>query len=87
MFIKRLHINRIWKRLLKSLRLSPLSLAVKCQLMFGLAVVLTLTIALILPYIWMRQLVKKVYLDTERARAEMLLYRQHFQLEDSGQAA
>ena len=87
MFIKRKHINRIWKKLLKCLRLSPLSLAVKCQIMFGLAVVLTLIIALILPYIWMRQLVKTDYLDTERARAEILLHRQHFQLKDSSQAA
>ena len=72
---------------MKFLQLSPLSLAVKCQLMFGLAVALTLIIALILPYIWMRQLVKTDYLDTERARAETLLYRQHFQLKSSSQAA
>ena len=65
MSIKRYKIGRIWKRLLKSLKLSPLSLAVKCQLMFGLAVVLTLIIALILPYIWMRQLVKKDYLEEQ----------------------
>jgi two-component system sensor histidine kinase BarA len=84
--MKRFRINRIWKRMLKSLRLSPLSLAVKCQIMFGLAVVLTLIIALILPYIWMRQLVKTDFLDTERAKAETLLYRQHFQLKGSGQA-
>jgi len=55
--------------------------------MFGLAVALTLIIALILPYIWMRQLVKTDYLDTERAMAEILLYRQHFQLRSSGQTA
>ncbi len=87
MSIKRYKISRIWKRMLKFLKLSPLSLAAKCQLMFGLAVVLTLIIALILPYIWMRQLVKKDYLDTERARSEMLLYRQHFQLKGTGQTA
>lgn len=87
MFIKRYKIGRIWKRLLKFLKLSPLSLAVKCQLMFGLAVVLTLIIALILPYVWMMQLVKKDYLDTERARSEALLYRQHFQLKGTAQAA
>ena len=87
MSIKRYKIGRIWKRMLKFLQLSPLSLAVKCQLMFGLAVVLTLIIALILPYIWMRQLVKKDYLDTERARSETLLYRHHFQLKSSSQAA
>ncbi len=64
------------------LRLRPLSLAVKCQLMFGLAVVFTLVLALILPYIWMRQLIKTDYLDTERARVETLLFRQHFQLKE-----
>jgi two-component system sensor histidine kinase BarA len=87
LFRKHFKISRIWKRTLKFLQLSPLSLAVKCQLMFGLAVVLTLIIALILPYIWMRQLVKKDYLDTERARSEMLLYRQHFQPKGPIQAA
>ena len=87
MFRKHFKISRIWKRILKFLQLSPLSLAVKCQLMFGLAVVLTLIIALILPYIWMKQLVKKDYLDTERARSEILMYRQHFQLKGPGQAA
>ena len=84
--MKRFRLNRIWKRMLKFLRLSPLSLAVKCQIMFGLAVVFTLVIALILPYIWMRQLIKTDFLDTERAKAETLLYRQHFQLKGSGQA-
>jgi two-component system sensor histidine kinase BarA len=87
LFRKHFKISRIWKRILKFLQLSPLSLAVKCQLMFGLAVVLTLIIALILPYIWMKQLVKKDYLDTERARSEILMYRQHFQLKGPGQAA
>ncbi len=68
--------------MLRILRLRPLSLAVKCQLTFGLAVVFTLVLALILPYIWMRQLIKTDYLDTERARVETLLLRQHFQLKD-----
>jgi len=69
------------------LRLWPLSLAKKCQLTFGLAVVFTLTLALILPYIWMRQLIKTNYLDTERAKVETLLFRQHFQVkEKSGDA-
>jgi two-component system sensor histidine kinase BarA len=48
--------------------------------MFGVAVILTLMIALLLPYIWMRQLTIKDYLDTERAKAETLLFRNHFQL-------
>ncbi|MBN2588574.1 MAG: HAMP domain-containing histidine kinase [Sedimentisphaerales bacterium] len=71
-------IRRLWKRLLRVLHLSPLSLAVKCQLMFGLAVVFTLFLALILPYIRMQQLVKQGYLDTERAKTD-LLFAKHFQ--------
>src|SRR4030042_228208 len=76
----RINLKKTWSRLLQILRLRSLSLAVKCQLMFGLAVVFTLALALILPLIWMRQLVKTNYLDTERAKVETLLLRQHFQL-------
>jgi two-component system sensor histidine kinase BarA len=67
------------------LRLSPLSLARKCQLTFGVAVVFTLAIALLLPYIWMGQLTKKNCLDTERAKAETLLFRRHFRFKDIGE--
>ena len=55
--------------------------------MFGLAVVFTLVLALILPYVWMRQLIKKDYLDSERAKAEALLFRHHFQPKEPGEAA
>jgi len=72
--------------MLQLLRLSPLSLAKKCQLMFGVAAIFTLVIALLLPYIWMGQLTKKDYLDTERAKAETLLFRNHFQLKDPREA-
>ncbi len=68
-----------WHRLLKLLRLRPLSLERKCQLTFGVAVIFTLVIALLLPYIWMRQLTKKASLDARRAEADTLL-RQHYQL-------
>ena len=81
--MKRYRIARAWKHLLRFLRLSPLPLAAKCQLMFGMAVILTLALALILPFIWMKQLVKKDYLDAERAKTE-LLFRQHFQPENTG---
>jgi len=46
-----------------------------------------LALALLLPYIWMRQLIKTDYLDTERARVETLLFRQHFQLKDKSSDA
>ena len=77
--IVRIYIKHIWQKLLKLLRLSPISLAKKCRITFGAAVVFILTIALLLPYIWMGQLIKKDLLDTGRARSQTLLDR-HFQL-------
>ncbi len=82
----RINLKHIWQKLLGLLRLSPLSLAKKCRLTFGAAVVFVLTIALLLPYIWMGQLIKKNLLDTGRARSQALLDR-HFQLKDPGQTA
>jgi len=61
------------------LRLTPLSLAEKCRVAFGAAVVLTLALALFIPYAWMRQLTRQISLDAGRAKAEMLLHG-HFQL-------
>ena len=82
--IVRIYIKRIWKKLLKLLRLSPVSLAKKCRITFGAAVIFILTIALLLPYIWMGQLIKKDLLDAGRARSQTLLDR-HFQLNSTGQ--
>jgi len=82
----RINLKHIWQKLLGLLRLSPLSLAKKCRLTFGAAVVFVLTIALLLPYIWMGQLIKKGLLDTGRARSQALLDR-HFQLKDPGQTS
>jgi two-component system sensor histidine kinase BarA len=82
--IVRIYIKHIWQKLLRLLRLSPISLAKKCRITFGAAVIFILTIALLLPYIWMGQLIKKDLLDTGRARSQTLLDR-HFQLKSSGQ--
>jgi len=75
----RINFKNIWIRLLELLRLSPLSLAEKCRLAFGAAVVFILIIALLLLYFWMGQLTKKASLDASSAKAETLL-RSHFQL-------
>jgi len=80
----RINLKNIWQKLLELLRLSPLSLAEKCRIAFGAAVVLVLFIALLLPYIWMGQLTKKTSLDAGRAKAEMLLNR-HFQFKNYGE--
>ena len=82
----RINLKNIWRKLLKRLRLSPLSLADKCRIAFGAAVVFVLTLALLWPYIWMGQLTKKASLDAGRARAETLL-RQHFRLKEPGETS
>jgi two-component system sensor histidine kinase BarA len=80
----RINLKRISKKFLKLLRLWPLSLAEKCRIAFGAAVIFVLILALLWPYIWMGQLTKKAYLDAGRAKAEELL-RQHFRLKEPGQ--
>ena len=69
--------KNIVPKLLRRLRPGPLSLAEKCRLMFGAAVLLSLTLVLLFPYSWMRMLTMKDILDVcdERANA---LYRVHF---------
>ncbi|MHC4912172.1 MAG: sensor histidine kinase [Planctomycetota bacterium] len=79
--LMRVRWKLIWVKVLRVLRLTPLSLAEKCRVAFGAAVVLTLALALFIPYAWMRQLTRQISLDAGRAKAEMLL-RGHFQLKD-----
>jgi len=80
----RQQINKIYHAVLVFLHLSPLSLAGKCRLEFGAAVVITLAIALLIPYAWMRQLTNQILLDAGRARAETLV-RRHFQTRSPGE--
>lgn len=82
----RIKLKHIWQKYLKLLRLSPLSLAEKCRLAFGGAILLVLVLALSLPYIWMGKLTRKAFLDSGRAKAETLMQR-HFQLKQTGEAA
>jgi signal transduction histidine kinase len=82
----RKYIHQIYHNILVFLHLSPLSLAKKCRLAFGAAVVFILALALLLPYIWMGQLTKKASLDAGRAKAETLLNR-HFQLKETSGTA
>ncbi len=80
----RINLGNVFQRVLRVLHLSPLSLAEKCRLMFGSAVLLSLVIALLIPYAWLRQLTRKVLLDTNAAKVESVLLRLHFQPEASG---
>jgi two-component system sensor histidine kinase BarA len=82
----RISLNKFWQGLLRLLRLSEISLARKCQLTFGVAVLFTLALALILPLVWMGQLIKKDYLDAQRTRAETMLFRYHFHPKELSEA-
>ena len=81
----RVNLGKMLQRVLRLLRLTPLSLAAKCRIMFGAAVLFSLVIALLIPYVWMHQLTRKVFLDTNRARAESVLLHSHFKLASSGE--
>jgi signal transduction histidine kinase len=81
----RIDLGKGLQRVLQFLHLTPLSLAAKCRIMFGAAVLFSLVIALLIPYIWMRQLNRKVLLNTNKAKAEAVLFRTHFQLKPSGE--
>lgn len=78
-----LMIGKIVQRVLRFLHLMPLSLAEKCRIMFGAAVLFSLILALLIPYVWMRQLTGKVLLDTNKARSDLLL-RSHFRPAPAG---
>ncbi len=82
--LMRIRLKKYWQKLLKLLKLSPLSLAEKCRIAFGAAVVFVLTIALFLPYIWMGQITKKCFLDSERAKSE-IVFDKYFRAQKTGQ--
>jgi two-component system sensor histidine kinase BarA len=72
-------IGVVYHRLLVLVHLSPLSLAEKCRIAFGTAILLILTLVLTILYVWMGKLTTQSYYGSERARTE-ILFRQHFQL-------
>ncbi|MBC8378942.1 MAG: HAMP domain-containing histidine kinase [Planctomycetes bacterium] len=61
-------------------RRKPLSLAEKCRLQFGAAVLFSLILALLIPYFWMTKLTEKTALDSGRAVGQAV-YESHFQLD------
>jgi predicted CXXCH cytochrome family protein len=79
----RINLGNALGRVLRALHLSPLSLDQKCRLMFGTAVLLSLALALMIPYAWLRQLTRMVLLEAHAGRAESV-ERSHFQLDTSG---
>ena len=69
--------KQVFPKAMHRLKLWPLSLAEKCRLMFGLAVLFSLTVVLLFPYSWMSMLTRKNILDICEERANTL-YRLHF---------
>ena len=76
----RLNTKLVLTKLLQRVRFRPLSLAEKCRLMFGAAVIFSMTLVLLFPYTWMRMLTRKDILDVCKERANAL-YRSHFQFD------
>ena len=72
------NIGVVYHRLLVLVHLSPLSLAEKCRIAFGAAILLILSLVLGILYVWMGKLTIQSYYSSERARTE-ILFRQHFQ--------
>ncbi|MHC5161294.1 MAG: sensor histidine kinase, partial [Planctomycetota bacterium] len=59
------------------------SLAEKCRLQFGGAVLFSLILALLIPYFWMNKLTEKTALDSGRAISQVF-YENHFEIGMSG---
>ena len=74
-------IGIVYHRFLALVHLSPLSLAEKCRIAFGTAILLILSLALTILYVWMGKLTIQGYYSSERTRAEICL-REHFNLEN-----
>ena len=75
-------LNRIGAyidKLLRLAKLKPLSLAEKCRLQFGAAVLFSLFIALMIPFLWMGKLTEKIAFDAGRAVADTF-FETHFQV-------
>ncbi len=70
---------------LQRLHLWPRSLADKCRLMFGAAVLFSLALVLLFPYLWMRKLMIKNLIDISNERTD-ILYRWHFQVDQQRQS-
>jgi len=79
-------IGKTWHMILVFLHLSPLSLAEKCRIAFGTAVIFILSIALLVPYVWMGKLTTKAYIDAGRAKSE-LMFEKHFRVNETVEGA
>ena len=75
-------LSKYSDKVLRWLHLKPLSLAEKCRMQFGGAVLLILSLALLIPYFWMGKLTDKISLEAGRAVADAV-GENHFQTNSS----
>ena len=73
-------VGRYLDVVLRRLRLKPLTLAEKCRLQFGAAVLFSLALALLIPYFWMGKLTEKIALDAGRAVGDTA-FEKHFRIQ------
>lgn len=78
------YIRRSYQWLKEGILRKPLSLAEKCRLQFGGAVLFSLLLALLIPYFWMNKLTEKSSLDAGRAISQAV-YEKHFQMRAPGE--
>ena len=76
--------GKILKTILAYIELRPMSLAGKCRVLFGIAILFVLTIALFIPYFWMGKLTEKTVSDAGRAVVSTV-YERHFKLEKTSE--
>ena len=72
--------GKILKTILDYVHPMPVSLAGKCRLLFGLAILFVLILALFVPYFWMGKLTDKTLTDAGRAIVNTV-YERHFKLD------
>jgi signal transduction histidine kinase len=75
-------LGRNLKKAWTHIRHKPLTLAEKCRLQFGAAVLFSLVLALLIPYLWMNKLTEKTALDAGRAVGQAV-FEDHFQIGDT----
>ena len=70
-------VKKLFKHLVEKfsfrIKFSPTTVAGKCRLQFGLAIILILALALLIPYYWMGKLTEKAPLDAGGAIVELVL--------------
>ncbi|MEN6384036.1 MAG: HAMP domain-containing sensor histidine kinase [Phycisphaerales bacterium] len=74
-----INTGKIFSAIVSYLRLRPMSLAGKCRLLFGTAIIMVLVLALLIPYSWMNKLTEKSLIDAGRAVVNTV-FEKHFKL-------